>query len=267
MKLLRIILILFFLVVAVFPVLFLLSASFKGAEEIFSIPPSLLPENFNTENYSGLITHVPFLRYFLNSAIVVIVSVISNLFISSLAGFALARLHFRGKKLFFLLVLASLLVPKEIVIIPLYSIILQLNLSDTLAGVLLPFLTDAMTIYMMKEAFSAIPVEIEEAALMDGISISGLWWRVMMPMTLPTMGVAAVFTFVGTWGDFLWPLVVLKSPENYTIQLGINNLLGTFVSNYRYVAAGSVLALIPILIVFLFTQKYFIAGIFAGSRK
>lgn len=261
------ILILIFAVIALFPFLWLLGTSFKGAEELFSYPPKLIPEQFVTENYSGVWDAVPFELYFINSLIVVVATVILNVLISSLAGYALARLKFKGKEFLFLLVLATIMIPKELIIIPLYTTVLKLGLADTLTGVILPFAVEGFAIFMMRQAFLAIPTDLEEAARIDGCSFFRIWWNIMMPITKPTIAVLAIFTFIGTWGDFLWPLVVLKSQSNFTLQVGLSYMMGTFVNNYRYVAAGSVLAIIPVILVFLFVQKYFEKGITAGIGK
>ena len=160
-----------------------------------------------------------------------------------------------------------MMIPKELIIIPLYTTILKLSWSDTLIGVILPFAVEGLAIFMMRQAFVSIPKELEEAALVDGCSVFKLWWKVMLPMTKPTIAVIAVFTFIGTWGDFLWPLIVLKSQENYTVQVGLSYMTGTFVNNYKFIAAGAVLAVIPLIIVFIFTQKYFEKGMLSGSGK
>lgn len=257
----------FFLLLAVFPFIWLLTTSLKNAEEIFVYPPSLVPDSITFNNYREVFQAIPFLLYFLNSVIVVVVTVVLNLFIASAAGFALARLQFPGKTLFFTLILAAMMVPKEIIVIPLYTVVLRLGLADTLAGVIIPFAAEGLAIFLMRQAFMAIPRDIEEAAILDGCSPLQLWWKIMLPMTRPTLAALAIFTFIGTWGDFLWPLIVLKSSENYTLQVGLSQMLGTFINNYRLVAAGSMLALIPVLIVFIFTQKYFEKGIIAGSGK
>ncbi len=253
--------------IAVIPFLWLITTSFKGAEEIFSYPPTIFPKNFVLQNYSGVWNTVPFGHYFINSIIVVVATVTLNLLISSAAGFGLARFKFKGRELFFLVVLGSMMIPKELIIIPLYTTILKMNLADSLTGVILPFAVDGLSIFMMRQAFLSIPKEMEEAAIMDGCSSLRIWWNVMLPMTKPTLAVLAIFTFIATWGDFLWPLVVLKSPENYTLQVGLSYMMGTFVNNYRYVAAGAVLAIIPVLVLFLFAQKYFEKGIYAGIGK
>ena len=187
--------------------------------------------------------------------------------IASLAGFALARFKFKGKELFFVIVLAAMLAPKEIIIIPLYIIVLKMRLADTLTGVVIPFVADGFAIFLMRQAYSSIPKELEEAALVDGCSLLRLWWSVMTPMTKASIATLAIFTFIGSWGDFLWPLVVLKSSEHYTLQVGLSYMMGTFVNNFRYVAAGAVLATLPVIIVFLSLQKYFEKGIFTGMGK
>jgi len=254
-------------IVSVFPFIWLLSTSFKGAEEIFSFPPTLIPNDFVFENYSGVWKAISFEKYFVNSLIISVSTVVLTIFLSSLAGFALARFHFRGRKIIFLIILATIMIPQEVIIVPLYTIILKLKLADTLIGVILPFAVTGFSIFMMRQAYLSIPKEIEEAGIMDGCSYLKFWWKVMMPMTKPTIATLTIFTFIVTWGDFLWPLIVLKSPENYTLQVGLSYMIGTFINNYRFVAAGAVLATIPVIIVFLLMQKYFERGIFTGAAK
>ena len=254
-------------VIAVTPFLWLLSTSLKGAEELFAFPPTIIPSVIVWENYSGLWNAVPLGIYFINTIIITTVSVVCNVLLSSLAGFALARQQFKYKQQIFYLIVASMLIPKEVIILPLYTIVLKIHLADTLAGVIIPFIVDGMSIFMMRQAFLSIPKEIEEAGIMDGASPFVLWWRVMLPMTKPMMATLTIFTFIASWGDFLWPLVVLKSPEHFTLQVGLSYLIGTFVDNFRYVAAGGILSIIPVIIVFIFMQKYFERGLFSGSGK
>jgi len=256
-----------FLLIAVLPFLWLISTSLRSAEEIFRYPPSFIPDSFHWTNYTEVFNAIPFLLYFLNSVIVAVAAVVLNLLLASLAGFALARLQFKGKSFFFLMVLGAMMIPKEITVIPLYTVVLRMGLADTLAGVIIPFAVEGLAVFMMRQAFLAIPREIEEAAIIEGCSPLMLWWRVMMPMTRPVLATLAIFTFIGTWGDFLWPLIVLRDSNSYTLQIGLNSMLGTFVNNYRLVAAGSVLALIPVIVVFVITQKYFERGILSGAGK
>ncbi|MCX8009901.1 MAG: carbohydrate ABC transporter permease [Ignavibacteria bacterium] len=266
-KLLLYSLLFFVALITIFPFIWLLSTSFKGAEEIFAFPPSLIPAHFNFENYEGVWNAVPFSQYLLNSVLVSFATVFFTLLLSSLAGYALARFKFKGKEILFLLVIASIMVPQEVLLIPLYTSILKLGLADTLIGVVLPFAVNGFAIFMMRQAFLSIPKEIEEAGIMDGCNHFKLWWKVMLPMTKPTLATLTIFTFISSWGDFIWPLVILKSPENYTLQVGLSYMMGTFVNNYRYIAAGAVLATIPVIIVFLLMQKHFERGLFAGASK
>lgn len=252
---------------AVGPFIWLVSTSFKGSEELFAFPPTLVPKQFVFDNYSGVWNAVPFGTYLLNSVIVVVGSIILNVGVGSLAGYALARFHFRGRELFFVIVLASMMIPKEVVMIPLYTTVLRMRMADTLAGVILPFAVEGFGVFMMRQAFLAIPKEIEEAGLVDGASPFRMWWNVMLPMTKPSLAALTIFTFIGTWGDFLWPLVVLKSPENFTLQVGLSYMIGAFIDNYRYVAAGAVLGVIPVIVVFGAMQGHFERGLFAGAGK
>lgn len=245
----------------------MLSTSIKSAEEILSFPPVLIPQKIVLSNYSGVLEALPIGIYFYNSLIVALFTVILNVFISSFTGFALARLRFRGKKALFFLVLLSIILPKEIMIIPVYGMMINAGMADTLSGVIIPFALEGISIFMMRQAFLAIPGEIEEAALMDGAGVFRLWLNVMFPMTLPTVAVVTIFTFIGSWGDFLWPLIILQSKANYTLQVGLQSMLGTFVNNFRFVAAGSMLTVIPVIVVFFLFQKYLIKGIFAGGIK
>lgn len=267
MRGLRIIVLTLGVAVSVLPFVWLLSTSLKGAEELFAFPPVLIPSVFVWENYSGLWNAVPMAAYFMNSVIVTVVSVTGTLLFCSMAGFALARYRFKYRQVFLVMIIAAMMIPKEVIILPLFTMVLKLGLADSLAGVILPFIVDAMGIFMMRQAFLSIPAEIEEAAIMDGASPFGLWWRVMVPMTKPMMATLAIFTFIAQWGDFLWPLVVLKSPEQFTLQVGLSYLTGTFVDNFRYVAAGGIISIIPVVIVFMVMQRYFERGLFSGSGK
>ena len=250
---------------AALPFLWLVSTSFKGAEELFAYPPTLIPRTFVWENYRGLLEAVPMGRYFINTLFVTGIAVLLNVLLSSLAGFAFARLRFRLKNILFYSVIASILLPREVIMLPLYAMVLKMQLADTLAGVALPFAVEGIGIFLMRQAFRAIPQEVEDAALVDGASPLRLWWSVMVPMTRPAMATLTIFTFIAAWGDFLWPLVVLKSPEHYTLQVGLSYMMGTFVDNFRYVAAGAVLSILPVFAVFVLMQRHFERGLFAGS--
>ena len=261
-------------ILCVFPFLWLVSTSLKGFDEnIFQYPPQLIPQNSTFENYSGVWAQVPFMLYILNSFIVAFFTVVLNLILSSLAAYPLARMEFKGKKIAFFSVLATIMVPFQAIMLPVYLIILKLNLVDTqgivqgFLGLILPFAVSAFGIFLMRQAFLAIPREMEEAALVDGLNIFQIWWKILIPMVKPSLAVLAIFTFIGSWGEFLWPSIVLTRQTLYTLPVGLNDLQGIFSANWRYIAAGSIIATIPIVIFFLALQKYFISGENEGAVK
>jgi len=275
MKKLNIHLILIFTsLLSIFPFIWLISTSLKGSgENIFAYPPSIIPTDFTWQNYIGVWKQVDFIGYFVNSMIVAGFTVLLNLLLSSLAGYPLARMEFAGKKASFFLVLATIMIPFQAIMLPVYLITLKLNMVDSVnnfmgyLGLILPFAVNAFGIFLMRQAFLGIPKEMEEAAIVDGCSVWDAFFKVLLPMVKPSLAVLAIFTFIGSWGEFLWPSIVLTKESMYTLPVGVNNLQGMFSSNWRFVAAGSILATIPIIIFFLFMQKYFISGENEGAIK
>lgn len=250
------------------PFLWLLVTALKGgAENIFAYPPSLWPAQPTLDNFRQVWEAVPFGRYFFNSVLVAVVSVALNLIIASLAAFPLARMRFRGREPFFVVILATMMIPLPVIMIPLFILSQRLGLLNSYAGLILPTAVSAFGIFLMRQAFLAIPREIEEAAVIDGASPWEVFWQVMLPLTKPSLATLAIFVFVGSWGDFLWPLIVLKDPDLYTLPVGISYLAGTFSANWRLIAAGSVLSIIPIVAVFIGLQRFFIGGQTAGAVK
>lgn len=259
---------------SVFPFLWLVSTAMKGFDEnIFQYPPQLIPHSPTFENFVGVWKQVPFMLYILNSFIVAFFTVILNLILSSLAAYPLARMEFKGKKIAFFSVLATIMIPFQAIMLPVYLIVLKLNLVDTqgtipgFLGMILPFAVSAFGIFLMRQAFLAIPREMEEAALVDGLNIFQIWWKILIPMVKPSLAVLAIFTFIGSWGEFLWPSIVLTRQNLYTLPVGLNDLQGLFSANWRYIAAGSIIATVPIVIFFLALQKYFISGENDGAVK
>ncbi len=259
---------------SIFPFIWLISTSLKGnAENIFAYPPQLIPSDFTFANYVGVWKKVNFLGYFLNSMIAAVATVVLNLILSSMAGYPLARMEFKGKKTAFFAILATIMIPFQAIMLPVYLITLKLHLVDSVnnfagyVGLIMPFAVIAFGIFLMRQAFLTIPKEMEEAAIVDGCSVFQLFWKVLMPMVKPSLAVLAIFTFIGSWGEFLWPSIVLTKEAMYTLPVGVNNLQGMFSSNWRFIAAGSFLSIIPILIFFLSMQRYFISGENEGAVK
>ncbi len=255
-------------VLTVGPFLWLLVTALKGGgENIFAYPPSLWPKQPTLSNFRQVWEAVPLGRYFFNSVVVAVASVALNLVLASLAAYPLARMRFRGREPLFVLILATMMIPLPVILIPLFVLAQRLGLLDSYAGLILPTAVSAFGIFLMRQAFLAIPKEIEEAAVIDGANSWQVFWQVMLPLTKPSLATLAIFVFVGAWGDFLWPLIVLKDPDLYTLPVGISYLAGTFSANWRLIAAGSVLSIIPIVLVFIGLQRFFIGGQTSGAVK
>ena len=242
-----------------FPLLWLIGTSFKSpAEDIFSFPPQIFPSQPTFDNFITVWDAYPFGLYLYNSAIVAFLAVGLNLLLCSLAAYPLARLDFRGREFIFALVLATIMIPFQIVMIPLYIMAVNLGLRNTYLGIVLPNLTSAFGIFLLRQALKAVPWELEEAARIDGCSELGIWWNIMIPAIRPALFTLAIFVFIGSWSDFLWPLIVLDDPNYYTLPLAVANLADSFSLDWRLVAAGSVISIAPILLLFLFLQRYIV---------
>jgi putative chitobiose transport system permease protein len=242
-----------------FPLLWLIGTAFKSpTEDIFSFPPQIFPAQPTWANFATVWQTYPFAFYLYNSALVAFLAVGFNLLLCSLAAYPLARLDFRGREFIFALVLATIMIPFQIVMIPLYILAVNLGLRNTYLGIVLPNLTSAFGIFLLRQALKAVPLELEEAARIDGCSELGIWWNIMLPAIRPALFTLAIFVFIGSWSDFLWPLIVLDDPDYYTLPLAVANLADSFSLDWRLVAAGSVISIAPILLLFLFLQKYIV---------
>lgn len=261
-------------ILCLLPFLWLTSTALKGAgENIFAYPPVFIPEDFTFENFRLVLVLVPIVGYALNSFIVAFFTVILNLIFSALAAYPLARMNFGGKNLVFFGILATIMVPFQAIMLPIYIITLKLNLTDSYSnfngylGLILPFAVNAFGIFLLRQAFLAIPKELEESAVIDGCNSIQIFFKVLLPLIKPSLAVLAIFTFIGSWGEFLWPSIILTKDALYTLPVGINDLQGAFSANYRLIAAGSMVSIIPIVIFFLALQKYFIQGSTEGAVK
>jgi putative chitobiose transport system permease protein len=246
-------------VIMVFPMLWLLSTSLKGPEEnLLAVPPQLIPQSPTLANYVEVWRTNPFGQYFLNSTVVSVLTVVINLLLCSLAAYPLARLSFKGREAILALIVSTIMIPFQVVMIPLYILAVNLGLRNTYLGLILPYLASAFGIFLMRQAFQGVPKELEEAARMDGCSDLGIWWHVMIPATRPALVTLGIFVFIGTWSEFLWPLILLDRPERYTLPLGVARLAGSFSLDWRLVAAGSVLSVLPAILVFVLLQRFIV---------
>jgi putative chitobiose transport system permease protein len=243
-----------------FPLLWLLSTALKSPQEnLFQIPPQWIPQHPTLENFVTVWTSQPFGRYLFNSSFVALCTVVCNLLFCSLAAYPLARLEFRGRGVIFAGILATLAIPFQIIMVPLYVLTVQLRLNNTYLGIMFPYLAGAFGIFLLRQAFAAVPKELEEAARMDGCSELGIWGRIMLPAIRPALVTLAIFTFIGSWSDFLWPLIVLDRPELYTLPLGVAQLSGAFSLDWRLISAGAILSIVPVLLLFVLVQRYIIS--------
>ena len=239
------------------PLMWLVSTSLKGPnEDIFTSPPALLPAQPSLAAYGQLFAANPMFTYLRNSAVVSALAVLANLLFCSLAAYPLARLRFRGRGLVLALVVATILIPFQVVMIPLYLLMVQLGLRNTLWALILPQAATAFGIFLLRQSFLGVPVELEEAARIDGCTPLGAWWNVMIPAARSDLITLAMFVFIGSWSDFLWPLIILDDPGLYTLPLGLQQLASSFSLDWRLVAAGSVVSILPVLVLFLALQRY-----------
>lgn len=202
-----------------------------------------------------------------NSLIVTVSQAVLNVFLAALAAYPLARMKFRGRGLAFLLILSTIMVPEQVIVVPVFKTIVGLGLYDTLAAVVLPFSVTAFGVYLCRQAFMSIPVELEESARVDGANALRVWWHIMLPLAKPALATLAVFSVIGAWSNLLWPLIVLQSRETHTLPVAINQLLGVFATNVRYAYAASVLAMLPVIAFFLLAQRQLTRGLLAGAVK
>ncbi|WGV25061.1 carbohydrate ABC transporter permease [Halotia branconii] len=245
--------------ITLFPLLWLVSTALKSpTENILQSPPQLLPSQPTLENFSRVWQSLPFGQYLYNSTLVAVLTVGLNLIFCALAAYPLARLSFPGRDWIFIAIVSTIMIPFQIVMIPLFVLTVQLGLVNTYWGIIFPSLASAFGIFLLRQAFIGVPKEIEEAARMDGSSELGLWWHIMLPAIRPALVTLAIFVFIGSWSDFLWPLIVIQDENLYTLPLGVAKLAGTFSLDWRLVAAGSIISIAPVLLLFLFLQRYIV---------
>lgn len=218
-------------------------------------------------NIMGVWSEGSLVRPIVNSVVVTTCRAGLNVLLAALAAYPLARMSFRGRDTAFTIILATMMVPEQLIVVPMFRTIVAMGLYDTLLAVVLPFSVSAFGVFMCRQAFLAIPMSLEEAARVDGASSLRVWWSVMLPLSGPTLATLGLFSVIASWSDLLWPLIVLQSKSNFTLPVAVNELMGAFSTNVRYAYAGSVLALVPILVVFVMARRFFTPQMFAGAVK
>jgi putative chitobiose transport system permease protein len=254
--------------VTVFPFLWMLLSSLKSPlDPIASVPPQLIPGHPTLDNYSRVLASLPIVTFFKNSIVVAIVVTGLNVLVSAMAAYPLAKMRFRGREAIFYLLLATLTVPAQLTYIPSYILAVSVfHYYDTLPAVILPGLASAFNIFLMRQAFRGVPNDLIDAARVDGAGEWRLWWQILLPIVRPSMAAVAIFTFVTSWNDFLWPSIMLPTREGMTLPVGLAALQGFFSSDFRAIAAGVTMTVIPILLFFIVVQRYFVRGL-AGAVK
>ncbi|QHG18775.1 carbohydrate ABC transporter permease [Nostoc sp. ATCC 53789] len=268
LKVLLYVLLTLYAIVTLIPFLWALSASFKPLTEIVGGEPNFLPKNFTLDNYKQIFLQEPlFWRWLFNSVVIAVSVTFLNLLLNSMAGYALARLRFVGKRFWFFLILAVLAVPAQITLIPTFLILKAIGWLNSYQGMIVPSMVNATFIFMMRQFFVNFPKELEEAAQLDGLNTFGIFRHIVLPLAKPALAAQAVFVFMGSWNNFLLPIVILFDPEMFTLPLGLNTFKGQYISYWNYIMAASMVFTLPALGIYAFFNRYFIQSVtFTGGK-
>ncbi|BCL26154.1 carbohydrate ABC transporter permease [Streptomyces aurantiacus] len=249
------------------PLIWLVISSVMSDAEINRFPPALWPSRIDLSGYRYVIGNAMFPRWFLNSLIVSVTAVASNLLLGSLGGYAFARMRFAGSRLLLGLMLATMAIPFQLTMIPTFLVMKQLGLIDSLGALIVPSLVTPFAVFLLRQFFLSLPRELEEAAWLDGCSRLGVLFRVVLPLSRPALSTVAVLTFLTTWNDLTWPLIAINHDTQYTLQLGLTTFQGLHHTKWSAVMAGNVITVLPVLLAFLFAQKTFIQSITSSGLK
>lgn len=268
LKLLLYLVLTLYAVITLIPFLWALSASFKPLSEIISGEFNFFPKNFTLDNYKQIFVQEPlFWRWFFNSVLIAVSVTLLNLLFNSMAGYALARLSFVGKRFWFFLILALLAVPTQITLIPTFLILKAIGWLNSYQGMIVPGMVNATFIFMMRQFFVNFPKELEEAGQLDGLNTLGIFRHIVLPLAKPALAAQAVFVFMSSWNNFLLPIVILFDPEMFTLPLGLNSFKGQYISYWNYIMAASMMFTLPALGIYAFFNRYFIQGAtFTGGK-
>lgn len=255
------------LVLTLMPFFWMISTSFKTNAGIHAIPPQWLPKKPTLDHYKELFEQINFLRYFINSTIVATAVTIFGLFLNSIAGYAFAKYKFPGRDRIFAILIIALMVPGQVTMMPVFLILKNLGLLNTYFGLIVSGTVSVYSIFLMRQFVQTIPNDLIESARIDGCSEFGIYWKIILPLCKPVLATLGIFTFMSSWNSFLWPLIVMIREEMYTLPVALANLSGQHAEKFGLVMAGAVIVVIPVIIVFLFAQKYIIKGISTTGLK
>jgi len=254
-------------VATLFPLVWMISGSFMSTGEANSLPPRLFPQHPPWAQYAALFTRLDIGRYFLNSVIVAGTATLVSLFVNSLAGYALAKLEFRGRDRLFRILVAGLVIPAQVSMLPLFLVLRQLGLVNSYAGAMIPAMATIFGIFLIRQYVVSVPGDLLDAARMDGAGEFRIYWSVVLPVIRLILATLAIFTFLSTWNDFLWPLVALTDNAKYTLPVALAGLAGEHVQDTELMLAGSVVTVLPVLLMFGLLQRNYVSGIMAGTTK
>jgi multiple sugar transport system permease protein len=253
--------------VALLPMLWMVSASFMPTGEAASYPPRLLPSRPTLEHYMALFTRLDLGRYMLNSAILASSVTLIALFINSMAGYAFAKLRFRGRDRVFRILTTGLVVPVQVAMLPLFLLLKEMGLINTYWGIIIPGVASIFAIFLVRQYTLSVPDALLDAARVDGAGEFRIYWSVVLPVIRPILATVAIWTFLATWNDFMWPLIVLSDDTRYTLPVALAGLVGEHVQDTELMMAGSVLTVLPVMLVFVVLQRYYVQGVMIGSVK
>lgn len=253
--------------VMLFPLYWMFATAIRPREELFSGEFRLFPSDLVWSNFSEAWGKLPFALFYLNSILIAVIAVVATVFINLLAGYTFAKYDFPGRNVLFLLLISTLMIPIQVIMVPEFLIVSALGWVNTYAGVIAPRAAEAFGIFMVRQFMVSIPDELIEAARLDGAGEFKIFWRVILPLSWPVVAVLTIFTFMWRWNDFAWPLVVLQDRAAYTVPLGLNLMKGQFFTDWTGIMSMSLVSILPMLVVFIFFQRYFIQGIASTGIK
>lgn len=253
--------------IMVFPIVWVIFSSFKPAGELFRWPPTLLPVEPTLENYANALSEGDFMLFFRNTFVVTVLATILTVIINLMSGYVFAKYEFPGRGILFAIVLTTMMIPVEVIMIPVFKVIVATHMYDNLWGLIIPAIASPTAVFLIRQYYIGIPNDYMEAARIDGASETGIFLRIMAPLAIPVISVLCIFSFMWRWNDYLWPKIVISSKANYTIQLALATFSGEFAVDWDSLLAMSVITMVPVLVIFLIFQKHIIGGITIGGVK